>query len=112
MKSGFSATVPLGLLAAGFAPLALGDERWARRVPVERETDVAMEWPEDLLAAFVGRMGHHGVAVRRTLMVCDRCYAMQQLMFAHAFQDPVLQRLAARLMYHFEERQIGRPALH
>lgn len=97
---------------ANLSSLALGDERWANREPVARETDVAMDWPEDLMLSFSLRMAVHGMSVSRTLMVCDRRYAMQQLMFAHSIPDTRLQKLAAQLVFHFEDRQIGRPALH
>lgn len=92
--------------------LAQGDAIWAEKAVQSRETDVAMEWPEDLMLSFSLRMAVHGMSISRTLMVCDRRYAMQQLMFAHSLQDIRLQKLAAQLMFHFEERQIGRPALH
>lgn len=98
--------------AFGLPLLAQGDARWAEKVVQPRESDVAMEWPEDLMLSFSLRMAVHGVKVSRTLMVCDRRYAMQQLMFAHSLQDTRLQKLAAQLLFHFEERQIGRPALH
>lgn len=97
---------------SNFAALARGDATWAQRKPVVRETDVAMDWPEDVLMSFGLRMAGHGLSISRTLMLCDRRYAMQQLMFAHSFQDKRLQQLAAKLLFHFEERQICRPPLH
>jgi hypothetical protein len=89
-----------------------GDARWENRAPVQRETDVAMEWPDDLMLSFSLRMAVHGMSISRTLMACDRRYAMQQLMFAHSLPDTRLQKLAAQLMFHFDERQVGRKALH
>jgi hypothetical protein len=92
--------------------LATGDAHWAQREPARREADVAMDWPEDLLLSFSLRMAGHGMSVSRTLMHCDRRYAMQQLMFAHSLKDTRLLKLAAQLVFHFEERQNGRTALH
>lgn len=97
---------------SNFAALAVGDARWEQRKPVQRETDIAMDWPADVLLSFSLRMAVHGMSLSRTLMLCDRRYAMQQLMFAHSLPDKRLQQLAAELLFHFEERQIGRPALH
>ena len=89
-----------------------GDARWENRALVQRETDVALEWPDDLMLSFSLRMAVHGMSVSRTLMTCDRRYAMQQLMFAHSLPDTRLQKLAAQLMRHFDDRQVGREALH
>jgi hypothetical protein len=100
---------------AGLSPLVmvtLGDARWEKRAATQRESDVAMEWPEDVLLSFSLRMAVHGMSISRNLMTCDRRYAMQQLMFAQSIPDTRLQKLAAQLMVHFEERQAGRPALH
>lgn len=112
MGSTSASTIAQHPAALGLTLLAQGDARWADRVVQPRETDVAMEWPEDLMLSFSLRMAVHGVSISRTLMVCDRRYAMQQLMFAQSLRDIRLQKLAAQLMFHFEERQIGRPALH
>ena len=92
--------------------VTLGDARWENRTLVQRETDVAMEWPDDLMLSFSLRMAVHGMSISRTLMTCDRRYAMQQLMFAHSLPDTRLQKLAAQLMRHFDDRQVGREALH
>ena len=89
-----------------------GDARWEHRAPVQRETEVAMEWPDDLMLSFSLRMAVHGMSISRTLMTCDCRYAMQQLMFAHSLPDTRLQKLAAQLMRHFDDRQVGREALH
>jgi hypothetical protein len=107
-----SVGVRSGKSGPNFADLAMGDAMWEQRKQVQRETDVAMDWPADLLLSFSLRMSVHGMSLSRTLMLCDRRYAMQQLMFAHSLPDKRLQQLAAELLVHFEERQIGRPALH
>lgn len=85
--------------------MAQGDALWAQRSSTQRESDVAMDWPEDVLLSFSLRMAGHGMSVSRTLMLCDRRYAMQQLMFAHSLPDTRLQKLAAQLLFHLEERQ-------
>ena len=90
------------------AALALNDAYWERRAPVQREADVALEWPQDLMLSFSVRMSGHGVGIDRTQMMFDRRYAMQQLMFAHSLCDIRLQNLAARLIMYFEEQQVGR----
>ena len=100
---------------AAVSPLVMvtaGDARLESRAPVQRETDVAMEWPDDLMLSFSLRMAVHGMSISRTLMACDRRYATQQLMFAHSLPDTRLQKLAAQLMYHFDERQAARKAPH
>jgi len=91
---------------------AQGDALWAEKMIKQRETDVAMDWPEALLEAFGLRMGYHGMRVSRSMMMCDRRYAVQQLMSAYTAVDDELHKLAAQLFFHFEERQTGRPPLH
>jgi len=92
--------------------LAQGDERWAQRQPQWRERELAMAWPNDLLEAFSLRMASHGMCVSRALMLCDRRYALQQLVHAHNMADDSLRLMAAQLFRHFEARQSGIPALH
>ncbi|AOW13101.1 hypothetical protein LPB72_07565 [Hydrogenophaga crassostreae] len=91
---------------------AQGDAVWAEKLVKQRETDVAMDWPETLLEAFGLRMAIHGMRISRNMMMCDRRYAVQQLMSAFTLKDDELHDLAAKLFFHFEERQTGRPPLH
>lgn len=95
------------------APLfAQGDARWAQRSPQWREREVALPWPLDLLEIFTLRMAGHGMCVSRALMLCDRNYALQQLVHAHNLADDALRLLAVQLFRHFEARQSGISAAH
>lgn len=92
--------------------LQQGDARWAQRSPNWRERKVAMPWPLDLLETFTLRMAGHGMCVSRALMLCDRSYALQQLVHAHNLADDHLRLLAVQLFRHFEARQSGIAAVH
>lgn len=87
------------------AMLAHGDERWAHREPVWRERDLALSWPQDLLEAFSLRMAAHGMSLSRPLMLCDRPYALQQLVHAQNMADASLRDLAKQLLTHFDFRR-------
>lgn len=93
--------------------LAQGDARWEQAQPPRwRERKLAMPWPQDLLVAFSLRMGSHGMSISRALMLCDRRYALQQLVHAHSLDDEALHVLAVQLFRHFEARRSGLVALH
>ncbi|MEX1168063.1 MAG: hypothetical protein WEK74_14585 [Hydrogenophaga sp.] len=92
--------------------LTQGDALWASRDIQPRETDVLMVWPEVLMQAFSSRMLGHGVTINRIQMMCDRRYALQQLMSAYALTDIGLHTLTSQLFFHLEEEQGGRSALH
>jgi hypothetical protein len=92
--------------------LSQGDQRWARAPQTWRERELAMPWPPELLEAFTLRMAGHGMCVSRSLMTCDRRYALQQLKDAHNLADDSLRLLAVQLFRHFESRQSGIRALH
>jgi ferredoxin-NADP reductase len=92
--------------------VAMGDARWEKRAHAPGETDVAIQWPEQLMQSFRVRMDAHGVPVDRLLMSCDRRYASQRLMFANSLPDRRLQKLAAELMQHLRARPVDRPAWH
>ncbi|WP_439115181.1 hypothetical protein [Hydrogenophaga sp.] len=94
------------------ALLAQGDERWAQRSPNWRERELAMPWPQDLLEQFTQRMSGHGLCVSRALMVCDRRYALHQLVHAHSLADDTLRLVAVQLFRRYEARQSGIPLLH
>ncbi|MBS3998267.1 MAG: hypothetical protein KGZ67_13220 [Hydrogenophaga sp.] len=86
--------------------LAQGDLRWAQaRPPQWRERELALPWPHDLLVAFSLRMATHGMSLSRSLMLCDRRYALQQLVDAHSLDDEGLRVLAVQLFRHFQARQ-------
>lgn len=72
----------------------------------------AMDWPEELLEHFCLRMSFRGMCVSRALMVCDRRYALEQLVHAHNMADASLQRMAEQLFRHFETRQSGIHSMH
>ena len=107
-----AAEVRSSQLRAALSPLLMGDALWANRPPMQREADIALSWPEDVLLSFSLRMAGHGMSISRPLMVCDRRYAMQQIMFAHSLPDARLQKLAVHLLRHLEGRDADRPALH
>lgn len=92
--------------------LSQGDERWAQRTPSWRERELAMPWPHELLETFTLRMFSHGMCVSRALMLCDRSYALQQLVHAHSLADDNLRLMAVQLFRHYEARQSGIPVLH
>lgn len=112
-----SITVPPSLEPAGSPDparlLAQGDARWEQAQPPRwRERELAMPWPQDLLVAFSLRMASHGMSISRALMLCDRRYALQQLVHAHSLDDEALHVLAVQLFRHFEARRSGLVALH
>jgi hypothetical protein len=79
------------------ALLSHGDSKWASKPARWRERELAMPWPEELLRVFCLRMSSHGMSVSRTLMMCDRRYALQQLVHAHNMADDVLRSMAVKL---------------
>jgi hypothetical protein len=50
--------------------------------------------------------------VSRALMMCDRRYALQQLVHAHSLADDTLRLMAVQLFRRYEARQSGIPFLH
>ena len=68
-------------------------------------------WPPSALQAFTLRMASHGLCVSSSMMLGDRCYALEQLAHAHALADDELRGLAMELFRHFERRQSGLPHL-
>jgi len=92
--------------------LASGDQQWASHPKTWRERQLAMPWPPELLDAFALRMSSHGLCVSRSLMTCDRRYALQQLSDAHNMADEGLRLMAVQLFRHFEARQSGIPSVH
>ena len=68
-------------------------------------------WPRHALQAFTLRMASHGLCVSSSMMLGDRCYALEQLAHAHALADDELRGLAMELFRHFERRQSGLPHL-
>lgn len=92
---------------------AQGDVRWAQAHPPRwRERQLALPWPHDLLAAFSLRMASHGMSISRSLMLCDRRYALQQLVDAHSLDDESLRELAVQLFRHFQALPARPPASH
>ena len=92
--------------------LSQGDQRWARQPQTWRERELAMPWPPELLEAFALRMAQHGMCISRALMMCDRCYALQQLKDAPNMDDDGLRLMAVQLFRHFEAWQSGVRAVH
>ncbi|MBL8387447.1 MAG: hypothetical protein JNK17_04470 [Hydrogenophaga sp.] len=90
----------------------LDDGRWERRNPGWRERAPAMPWPQELLEAFSLRMAGHGMSISRPLMLCDKCYALRQLVDAQTLGDETLRLLSVQLFRHFEARQSGLPVIH
>ncbi|MGM9427181.1 hypothetical protein [Hydrogenophaga sp. MI9] len=90
----------------------LDDGRWAQRNSGWREREPAMPWPRELLDAFSLRMAGHGMSISRPLMLCDKCYALRQLVDAQTLGDETLRLLSVQLFRHFEARQSGLPMLH
>jgi hypothetical protein len=90
----------------------LDDGRWAQRNSGWREREPAMPWPQELLEAFSLRMAGHGMSISRPLMLCDKCYALRQLVDAQTMGDETLRLLSAQLFRHFEARQSGLPMFH
>lgn len=88
------------------------DVRWAQRKPSWRERQLAIAWPEDLLENFGLRMAAHGMCISRTLMLCDRRYALQQLVHGQNLNDEGLRALSTVLFRHFEPQRAGVLALH
>ena len=81
--------------------------------PAGRRTpDASQLWPHDLLEAFCLRMSSQGMCVSRALMMCDRRYALQQLVHAHSLADDTLRLMAVQLFRRYEARQSGIPFLH
>ena len=72
----------------------------------------AMAWPEELLEHFCLRMSFRGMCVSRALMLCDRRYALEQLVHAHDMADERLQHMAGQLFRHFEAQQSGIHSMH
>jgi hypothetical protein len=99
-------THPVSASSAAHALLSQGDRHWERKPPQWRERELAMPWPEELLGVFCLRMSSHGMSVSRTLMMCDRRYALQQLTHAHNMADEDLRSMAVKLFRHCD----GRPA--
>lgn len=73
---------------------------------------MAPAWPAELLEPFCLRMSSHGMSVSRTLMICDRHYALQQLSHAHNMADDTLRLMAVQLFRHVEVRQSGIASVH
>lgn len=92
--------------------LAKGDMRWAQRASGWRERELVLPWPQELLECFTLRMAGHGMCVSRALMMCDRRYALEQLVHAHSLADDALRLMAVQLFRHFEARQSGIAVLH
>ena len=92
--------------------LARGDDRWAQRSSGWREREPAMPWPAELLDAFSLRMAGHGMSISRPLMLCDKQYALQQLVHGQSMGDESLRLLSAQLFRHFESRQSGLSVFH
>lgn len=90
----------------------LDDGRWALRSSGWRERAPAIPWPQDLLEAFSLRMAGHGMSISRPLMLCDKCYALRQLVDAQTLGDETLRLLSVQLFRHFESRQSGLPMIH
>lgn len=91
----------------------LDDGRWTQRShPGWREREPAMPWPPELLEAFSLRMAGHGMSISRPLMLCDKCYALRQLVDAQTLGDETLRLLSVQLFRHFEARQSGLPLFH
>lgn len=90
----------------------LDDGRWERRPTGWREREPAMPWPPELLEAFSLRMAGHGMSISRPLMLCDKCYALRQLVDAQTLGDETLRLLSVQLFRHFEARQSGLPMIH
>jgi hypothetical protein len=99
-------------LASGATVWAQGDAAWAGKTIQPRESDVAMAWPEALLDNFCQNMARHGRHIQRAKFLCDRQYAVQQMLSAYTLPDDELHGLAAKLFFHFKERQADRPPLH
>ena len=68
-------------------------------------------WPPSALQAFTLRMASHGLCVSSSMMLGDRCYALEQLSHAHSLADDDLRDLAMELFRFFERRQSGLPHL-
>ena len=92
--------------------LACGDDRWAQRNSGWREREPALPWPTELLEAFSLRMAGHGMSISRPLMLCDKRYALQQLVHGQSMGDETLRLLSAQLFRHFEARQSGLRMFH
>lgn len=92
--------------------LSLGDQRWAQQPQPWRERELALPWPPELLQGFTLRMASHGMSVSRALMMCDRRYALRQLLDAHNLADETLRLMAVQLFRHFEARQSGIRSMH
>lgn len=97
---------------AGLPQLAQGDDRWAQRNSGWREREPAISWPQDMLEAFSLRMAGHGMSISRPLMLCDKPYALRQLVDAQTMGDETLRLLSVQLFRHFEARQSGLPMFH
>jgi hypothetical protein len=89
-----------------------GDDRWAQRHSGPREREPALPWPAELLEAFSLRMAGHGMSISRPLMLCDKQYALQQLVHGQTMGDETLRLLSAQLFRHFEARQSGLKMFH
>ena len=72
----------------------------------------ALPWPAELLEAFSLRMAGHGMSISRPLMLCDKQYALQQLVHGQSMGDESLRLLSAQLFRHFESRQSGLSVFH
>lgn len=88
------------------------DQRWESANRSWKERQVAVPWPPGLLEAFCMRMGAHGLSVSQVMMMCDRNYALQQLVDAHSLADDGLRLMAVQLFRFFEARQAGRAWTH
>ena len=96
----------------GVPQMSQGDGRWAQRPSGWREREPALPWPADLLEAFSLRMAGHGMSISRPLMLCDKRYALEQLVHGQAMGDERLLEMSMQLFRYFEARQAGIPALH
>lgn len=85
-----------------------GDEAWARKSSPWRERELALPWPKELLRAFSHRMASHGMCVSQTMMLCDRRYALQQLVHAHNMTDETLRSMAVKLFHFSDGRLVSR----
>lgn len=91
------------------AEAANGSFAAASRAGYRAGEEARGHWPADALEAFALRMMDHGLCVSSTMMQNDRCYALNQLVYARRMDDEVLRTLAQKLFRHFEQRQSGVP---
>lgn len=111
-RSSIPGTHPAGLSFQAAKAFSEADERWQKANRSWKESKVAVPWPPGLLEAFCVRMGAHGLSVSQVMMMCDRNYALQQLVDAHSLADDGLRLMAVQLFRFFEARQSGRSWSH